>query len=76
VGLFNIGGYGKSPESYFRWGDEPEKEFTLYLDKIGLNGRYLMRDVWRQINVVEFTGLFQTNIAHHGVLLVKFTPIK
>lgn len=76
VGLFNIGGYGKSPESYFRWGNEPEKIFTLYLDKIGLNGRYVMRDIWRQKDVVESSGSFQTNIAHHGVLLVKFTPIK
>jgi alpha-galactosidase len=76
VGLFNIGGYGKSPESYFRWGSESEKVFTLYLDKIGLNGRYVMRDVWRQKDVVESSGSFQTNIAHHGVLLLKFTPIK
>jgi alpha-galactosidase len=76
VGLFNIGGYGKKPESYFRWGNEPEKVFTLYLDKIGLNGRYVMRDVWRQKDVVESSGSFQTNIAHHGVLLLKFTPIK
>jgi alpha-galactosidase len=76
VGLFNIAGYGKAPESYFRWGDEPQKKFTLHFDKIGLKGRYLMRDVWRQKIVAEYTGSFQANIPYHGVILLKFTPIK
>ncbi len=76
VGLFNIAGYGKTPESYFRWGDEPQKVFTLNLDKIGLKGSYLMRDVWRQKDVMEYTGSFQANIPYHGVILLKFTPIK
>jgi hypothetical protein len=73
---FNIAGYGKTPESYFRWGDEPQKNFTLHFDKIGLKGRYLMRDVWRQKDVAEYTGSFQANIPYHGVILLKFTPIK
>ncbi|WP_421797628.1 NPCBM/NEW2 domain-containing protein [Haliscomenobacter sp.] len=76
VGLFNIAGYGKTPESYFRWGDEPQKVFTLHFDKIGLKGRYLIRDVWRQKDVAEYTGSFQADIPYHGVMLHKFTPIK
>ncbi len=76
VGLFNIAGYGKTPESYFRWGDEPQKVFTLHFDKIGLKGRYLIRDVWRQKDAAEYTGSFQANIPYHGVILLKFTPIK
>ena len=74
--LFNIAGYGKTPESYFRWGDELQKVFTLCLDNIGLNGSYVMRDVWPQKNIVEFSGSFQTNIPYHGVILLKFIPIK
>jgi hypothetical protein len=35
-----------------------------------------MRDVWRQKDVAEYTGSFQANIPYHGVILLKFTPIK
>lgn len=76
VGLFNIAGYGKTPESYFRWGDEPQKVYTLHFDKIGLKGSYLVRDVWRQKEVAEYTGSFQANIPYHGVILLKFKPNK
>jgi alpha-galactosidase len=71
IGLFNIDGYGTTPESYIRWGDEKPKSFELELNKIGLKGKWKLRDVWRQKNLGEFTTTFKTNIRHHGVVLVR-----
>ncbi|GAB3909949.1 NPCBM/NEW2 domain-containing protein [Larkinella knui] len=76
VGLFNIGDFGKTPESYFRWGDETAKSFTFDLANVGLNGHYRLRDVWRQktLGVVETS--FKTEIRHHGVVLLRLFPKK
>jgi len=76
VGLFNIDGYGKTPQSYFRWGDETSGAYTFDLIKAGLNGKWKIRDVWRQKNIGEFTNSFSTNIRHHGVMLLRLFPIK
>jgi alpha-galactosidase len=73
VGLFNIGGFGKTPESYFRWGDEPAKSFRLHFGKIGLKGKWNVRDLWRQKNMGEFKGSFETSIPHHGVALLRMS---
>jgi alpha-galactosidase len=33
VGLFNTADYGKTPQSYFRWGNESSKQFTFDFNK-------------------------------------------
>jgi len=76
VGLFNVGDFGKTPESYFRWGDEQPKTYTADFAKIGLKGTYKLRDLWRQKNLGEFKGIFKTDIPHHGVVLLRVFPGK
>jgi len=76
VGLFNIDGYGKTPESYFRWGNESPKEYTLDLSKLGLNGKYTIRDVWRQKDLGVFDHSFKTSVRHHGVVLLRISAKK
>ena len=76
VGLFNVGDFGKTPESYFRWGDETAKKYTLDLTKISSSRRYTLRDVWRQKDLGIFTGIFSTEIRHHGVVLLRMFPGK
>ncbi len=76
AGLFNINGYAKTPQSYFRWGDEKPVSFALDLAKIGLKGKYSIRDVWRQKDLGQFKGTFKTSIRHHGVVMIKIEPIK
>ncbi len=71
VGLFNIADFGKTPESYFRWGDETAKSFTFDFDKIGLKGNYKLHDVWRQKELGTFKDSFKTEIRHHGVLMLR-----
>ncbi len=76
VGLFNTADFGKTPESYFNWGIEKAKSFTLDFEKIGLKGSYKLRDVWRQKDLGNFDHTFTTDIPHHGVVLLRMFPDK
>jgi len=76
VGLFNVDDFGKTPQSYFRWGDETSKPYTFNFDKAGLTGNWKLRDVWRQIDLGEFNGSFKTEIRHHGVMMLRMFPVK
>ena len=71
VGLFNTDDYGKTPESYFSWGDEGPKSFTFDFAKTGLEGKWKLRDVWRQKDLGEFDGSFSTEIPFHGVVMLR-----
>jgi alpha-galactosidase len=76
IGMFNTADYQKTPQSYFRWGNEPNKHFTLDLEKYGLKGKWSVRDVWRQKTMGEFSGSFTTDIRHHGVVMIRLSKIK
>ena len=71
VGIFNIAGYGKTPQSYFRWGNEQPKTFALNFNEIGLVGNFKVRDVWRQKDLGIFKGKITTLIPHHGVVMFR-----
>ena len=73
IGMFNINGYAKTPQSYFRWGDEKPVSFTLDLTKLGLKGKYNIRNVWTQQNLGTFENTFKTSIRHHGVVMIKLS---
>ena len=76
AGLFNIDGFGETPQSYFRWGDEKARPFTFDFKKVGLKGKWKLRDVWRQKDLGEFNGSFTTKINHHGVMMIRMFPVK
>jgi alpha-galactosidase len=71
VGIFNIAGYGKTPASYFRWGNEQPRTFALNFNEIGLVGNFKIRDVWRQKDLGAFKGSISTVIPHHGVVMFR-----
>lgn len=71
VGLFNTDGFGKTPGSYFRWGDETAKPYDLDFSKIGLKETWTLRDLWRQKDLGEFKGSIKTSIPHHGVVMLR-----
>lgn len=76
VGLFNIDGFEKTPQSYFRWGDEKPLSFAFDFSKVKLAGKWQLRDVWRQKNLGIFHGSFTASIRHHGVILLRMFPVK
>jgi alpha-galactosidase len=57
VGLFNRG--------------EEAAEVTAQWADLGLSGKCLVRDLWRQKDVGAFAGSFTANVPRHGVCLVR-----
>jgi alpha-galactosidase len=62
VGLFNLG--------------EEDARVTAAWSELGLTGRQMVRDLWRQVNLGEFTGEFGTSVPRHGVVLVRMSKGK
>jgi alpha-galactosidase len=52
------------------------KQFSLDFKKLGLTGTHKVRDIWRQKDLGEFKGKFNTEIRHHGVVMIKISQIK
>jgi alpha-galactosidase len=57
VGLFNRG--------------EDETAATVTWAELGLKGKHVVRDLWRQKDLGRFGDHFQTSVPRHGVVLVK-----
>ncbi|HQR92609.1 MAG: alpha-galactosidase [Bacteroidetes bacterium 24-39-8] len=76
VGLFNIAGYGTTPTSYFRMGNEPPINYQFDFAALGLKGKWKFRDLWRQKNLGVFSGILSTNIPYHGVNMYQLVPVK
>jgi alpha-galactosidase len=76
VGIFNIDFFGQTPESYFKWGNEKARLYNLDLSKIGLVGKWKIRDVWRQKDIGVYSGSFASTIPHHGVVVVRLSKTK
>lgn len=73
LGLFNVGDFGETPQSYFRWGDEKPVSFNLDFSQLDLKGTLKLRDLWRQKDLGPFNNTFQTSIPPHGVVLLKLS---
>ena len=62
VGLFNRG--------------EREAIVTAKWADLGLSGKQIVRDLWRQKDLGEYAGRFQATVARHGVVLVRLRPAR
>jgi len=71
IGLFHTAGYGRIPQSYFRWGDEKPTSYTLRLADIQLPGDWSVRDLWRQQDMGRASDGIRVDIPHHGVRLMR-----
>ncbi len=60
VGLFNRG--------------ELENKVTAKWSELGLMGKQIVRDLWRQKDLGEFDSQFAATVARHGVALVRLRP--
>jgi alpha-galactosidase len=60
VGLFNRG--------------SREATVTLNWSDLGIEGKQVVRDLWRQQDLGEFTEKFDATVGRHGVVLVRVIP--
>ncbi|MFT3934856.1 MAG: NPCBM/NEW2 domain-containing protein [Chitinophagaceae bacterium] len=75
VGIFYTDDFGKTPASYFNWGDEQPKQYSMQFSKLGLTGKWKLRDLWRQKDLGIANSSFTTSVPYHGVLMLKLTKM-
>jgi alpha-galactosidase len=61
AGIFNLG--------------ETTVTYPLDLYKVSSTGHVMVHDLWRQEDLGEMTGTYQTSIPAHGVVMVKFNRV-
>jgi alpha-galactosidase len=61
VGLFNRG--KKKTKVSIDWND------------LGIQGNYMVRDLWRQKNIGKFSNKFSADVSGHGVVLVRIWKV-
>ncbi len=50
------------------------KKFTANWSDLNIEGKQVVRDVWRQKDLGEFDSDFESEVLPHGVVLIKITP--
>jgi alpha-galactosidase len=60
VGLFNL--------------SESSRKMSVSLTGMGLDGRWEVRDLWRQKEIGAVSGALSAEVARHGVALVRLSP--
>ncbi|MFA6456656.1 MAG: NPCBM/NEW2 domain-containing protein [Bacteroidota bacterium] len=76
VGLFFVGEEGKTPVENFSWDDTPVAKIQVRGRDIGINGKFSVRDLWRQKDLGISDGTFESKVPYHGVVLLKIKQIK
>jgi alpha-galactosidase len=65
---------GGTALGFFNRGDVPHT-ITAKLDRLGLGGRRLVRDLWRQKDLGEFGPDLPVTVGVHDVMLFKLTAV-
>ncbi len=76
IAVFNIG-KSDNPAEAFHWDGVPEKlAVTISAQQIEVEGRHLIRNIWRQKNIGTFDEFFGCEVPHHGVMMFKLTEVE
>ena len=62
VGLFNRG--------------RIESPVTVKWSDLGISGKQIVRDLWRQKDLGTFENEFTAKVARHGVVLIRVRPVE
>ncbi len=65
-----------SPVDYFAAPPSSEANVVVTAKELGIEGRFRVRDVWRQKDLGVFTGQFETMVPYHGVVLIQVWPVR
>jgi len=61
---------GSKVAGLFNPGDSAVQRVTLRWADLGITGKYIVRDLWRQKDIGTFDGEFSADVRRHGVVLV------
>lgn len=67
---------GSTAAGLFNTGDTGEQSITLRWQDIGLAGKYIVRDLWRQQDMGVYTDHYTVTVPKHGVVLVRLRKVK
>lgn len=77
VGFFHVDPY------FILWNQDDAEamqhrnyDFSLDLKELGITEKVVVRDLWRQQDLGQVDGKFETSVPYHGVTFVRFTPVK
>ncbi len=76
VGLFYTGESGDDPVKAFNWDGERRRRISVRASDVGLEGKFSVRDLWRQKELGVFSEKFSADVPYHGVVLVKVSQKK
>jgi alpha-galactosidase len=61
---------GSVAVGFFNLGDQP-REMAASWDELGVKGKQIARDLWRQKDLDTVEGQYAAPVARHGVVLVR-----
>jgi alpha-galactosidase len=65
---------GSKALGFFNRGDKQQKFLFNKLSHVGIAGKQHVRDLWRQKDLPDATGVVEVTVRPHGVVLLKFSP--
>jgi alpha-galactosidase len=67
---------GSKAVGLFYPGDSASQQVVLKWDDLGIKGRYIVRDLWRQKDLGTFDKEFKADVAKHGVVMISLRKAK
>jgi alpha-galactosidase len=67
---------GSKAAGLFNPGDTGAKSVVLNWKDLGITGKYIVRDLWRQKDLGVFENEFKADVAQHGVVMVSLRKAK
>lgn len=67
---------GSKAAGLFNITDSITRKLTVKWSELGIKGKYIARDLWRQKDIGTFEEEFSTNVNPHGVVLINLRKAK
>lgn len=67
---------GTKVAGLFNTGDEGTRQIVLKWTDLGIKGRYIVRDLWKQKDLGTYKDEFKADVPEHGVVLVSLRKIR
>jgi alpha-galactosidase len=67
---------GSKAAGMFNLADNGAQEIALRWADLGINGKYIVRDLWRQKDIGTFENEYKSSVAQHGVIMLGLRKAK
>lgn len=67
---------GSKAAGLFNLADDGVQQVTVKWEELGISGKYIVRDLWRQQDIGTFEGRFSAPVNQHGVVMIGLRKTK